>query len=294
MRLPEIAAVRALAERIVQSGLLPGSFALKYAQCRLDQDFASYVCDSILYAMVAFAIAAAAFGLWLCVQALSGGSPPWPEIACPVAGGLIAAAAVVYLRAYAVSSLKAFRGALIDANVVHVVGLMRAMAGYDVPLKRMLVNLSNLGDVYGEDVALEAAYALSLIEEDGMDVISALRVAQSTSPSAEWQELLIGVAAVYNSGGSLRDYLQGRYAALADRKTLEVRRYNEKVQGTSSIYLSVIGIAAIFIAIINLVFNMAGMLSGDALVWIDALAVVPLGSFIAVKALHAAYPEASP
>jgi archaellum biogenesis protein FlaJ (TadC family) len=175
---------------------------------------------------------------------------------------------------------------LIDANAIHAVGLMLAMAGYNVPLKRMLMNLSNLGSVYGQDIALEASYALALIEEDGMDVISALRAAQSSSPSAVWQELLIGTAAVYNSGGSLRDYLQGRYTALADKKTLDIRRYNEKVQGASSIYLSVIGIAAIFIAIINLVFNMAGMLAGDVLIWIDALVVVPAGSFLVIKVLH--------
>jgi hypothetical protein len=39
---------------------------------------------------------------------------------------------------------------------------------------------------------------------------------------------------------------------------------------------------------------MAGMLAGDVLVWIDALVIVPLGSFIAVKILRAAYPEADP
>ena len=35
-------------------------------------------------------------------------------------------------------------------------------------------------------------------------------------------------------------------------------------------------------------------LAGDALIWIDALVVVPLGSFVAIKALKAAHPEADP
>lgn len=293
MRLPELSVARALACRAIQSGLL-GGYAAKYEQCRLDRDFAEYVYRSILLAAMALIVVAAAFGGWLSLQLAAGKSISWPEAAYLIAAGLIAAMVVFYFRLYSVSSLKNYRGALIDANAVHATGLMLAMAGYNVPLKRMLLNLSNLGCVYGEDIALEATYALSLIEEDGMDVISALRVAQSTSPSAIWQELLIGVAAVYNSGGSLREYLQGRYASLAEKKALEVRRYNERVQGMSSIYLSVIGIAAIFIAIINLVFNMAGMLAGDVLVWIDALVVVPAGSFVVIKALHAAYPEASP
>jgi archaellum biogenesis protein FlaJ (TadC family) len=236
----------------------------------------------------------AVIGAWLLLRSHAGETITWTDVTFPVAAGLAIAAAVFYLRLYSVSSLRDYRGALIDANAIHAVGLMLAMASYDVPLKRMLVNLSNLGSVYGQDIALEAAYALALMEEDGMDVISALRLAQAASPSPVWQELLIGTAAVYNSGGSLRDYLQDRYMSLADRKALEVRRYNEKVQGVASIYLSVIGIAAIFIAIINLVFNMAGMLAGDVLVWIDALVVVPAGSFIVIKVLQAAYPEASP
>ena len=267
---------------------------MKYEQCRLEADFAGYLYSSILLSAAAFTVTAVAVGFSLLLAAVRGEVPPWLWAAGPVAIGLIVAAIVFYFRLYAISSLKDYRGALIDVNLVHATGLMLAMAGYNVPIKRMLKNLSNLGDVFGEDLALEATYALSLIDENGMDVISALRVAQATSPSAAWQELLIGIAAIYNSGGSLREYLRGRYEALAERKVLEVRKYNEKVQGASSVYLSAIGIGAVFIAVISLVFNMAGMLAGNVLVWVDALAIVPAGSFIIVKALRAAYPEDSP
>jgi len=282
-----------MASAVSRSRLL-GSYATKYEQCRLDGDFAGYVYRSTLLSVAIFLIVTAIAGAWLFRRLYAGGAVSVLDGVCLIMAGLAVAGAAFYLRLYSVSSLRNYRGALIDANAIHAVGLMLAMAGYNVPLKRMLLNLSNLGSVYGQDIALEAAYALALIEEDGMDVISALRAAQSASPSAVWQELLIGTAAVYNSGGSLQEYLQGRYASLADKKTLEIRRYNEKVQGVSSIYLSVIGIAAIFIAIINLVFNMAGMVAGDVLVWIDALVVVPAGSFMVIKVLHAAYPEAAP
>ncbi len=268
-----------------------GSYAVRYGQCRLDRDFADYLYSSMHLCAVVFIMIAASACAWLLA---AGKTMSVIEASYPLASGMVAAVAVFYGRLYYVSSLKNFRGALIDANAIHAVGLMLAMAGYNVPIKRMLHNLSNLESVYGRDIALEATYALSLIDEDGMDVISALQMAQSSSPSVVWQELLIGIAAIYNSGGNLRDYLQGKYEALAAKKALDVRRYNETVQGVSSIYLTVIGIAAIFIAIINLVFNMAGMIAGDVLVWIDALVIVPLGSFIAVKSLQAAYPEADP
>jgi archaellum biogenesis protein FlaJ (TadC family) len=293
MSFPEIAAARKAASSVSRSSLL-GGYAMKYEQCRFDGDFARYIYRSALLSIAAFLLVTTAAGAWLLQRPYAGGTLSMGDGVCLITAGLAVAIATFYLRLYSISSLRHYRGALIDANAIHAVGLMLAMAGYNVPLKRMLLNLSNLGGVYGKDIALEAAYALALIEEDGMDVISALRAAQSASPSAVWQELLIGTAAAYNSGGSLREYLQGRYTSLADKKTLEIRRYNEKVQGVASIYLSVIGIAAIFIAIINLVFNMAGMLAGDVLVWIDALVVVPAGSFLVIKVLQAAYPEATP
>jgi archaeal flagellar protein FlaJ len=293
MNYPEIAVVRRLAFRISRSGLL-GNYAVKYEQCRLEADFAGFVYDSTLLAAAALLIVLAAIGPWLLARLMAGGIISPTDLLCLLLASLLVAVAVFTFRLYWISSLRNYRGALIDANAIHAVGLMLAMAGYDVPLKRMLLNLSHMESVYGQDIALEATYALALIEEDGMDVISALRLAQSTAPSAVWQELLIGTAAIYTSGGSLREYLQDRYESLADKKMLDVRRYNEKVQGVASIYLSLIGIAAIFIAIINLVFNMAGMLAGDVLVWIDALVVVPAGSFVVIKVLQAAYPEASP
>lgn len=293
MNYPDIAAIRRLAFQASRSSLL-GSYAAKYEQCRLDGDFAGFVYGSTMLAVAALIILMAAIGVWLLARLIDGGVVSMTGILCLMLASILVAVAIFSFRLYWISSLRNYRGALIDANAIHAVGLMLAMAGYDVPLKRMLLNLSHLESVYGQDIALEATYALALIEEDGMDVISALRLAQSTAPSAVWQELLIGTAAVYTSGGSLREYLQDRYASLADKKTLDVRRYNEKVQGVASIYLSLIGIAAIFIAIINLVFNMAGMLSGDVLVWIDALVVVPAGSFVVIKVLQAAYPEASP
>jgi archaellum biogenesis protein FlaJ (TadC family) len=293
MNYPEIAVVRRLAFQISRSGLL-GNYAVKYEQCRLEGDFAGFVYGSALLAAAAMLIVLAAIGPWLLARLMVGGIVSPADLLCLLLASLLVAVAVFFFRLYWISSLRNYRGALIDANAIHAVGLMLAMAGYDVPLKRMLLNLSHLESVYGQDIALEATYALALIEEDGMDVISAMRLAQSTAPSAVWQELLIGTAAVYTSGGSLREYLQDRYESLADKKTLDVRRYNEKVQGVASIYLSLIGIAAIFIAIINLVFNMAGMLAGDVLVWIDALVMVPAGSFVVIKVLQAAYPEASP
>jgi archaeal flagellar protein FlaJ len=293
MNYPDIAAFRRLASRVSRSSLLE-PYAAKYEQCRLDGDFAGFVYGSALLALAALVISLIAIGAWRYTTIEAGGAAAPGEVIGLLLASMTVGVAVFYFRLYSISTLRNYRGALIDANAIHAVGLMLAMAGYDVPLKRMLLNLSNLGSVYGQDIALEAAYALALVEEDGLDVISALRLAQHTSPSPVWQELLIGTAAVYNSGGSLQEYLQDRYASLADKKALEVRRYNEKVQGVSSIYLSLIGIAAIFVAIINLVFNMAGMLSGDVLVWIDGLVVVPAGSFVVIKVLQAAYPEAVP
>ena len=177
MSYPEPVAFRRLVVMASRSSLLE-SYAIKFEQCRLDGDFACFVYRSALLAIAAAVIAMAATGSWLLWQFSAGGVPSWTDAAIPLAAGIAVGFAIFYFRLYSISSLRNYRGALIDANAIHAVGLMLAMAGYNVPLKRMLLNLSRMGSVYGEDIALEAAHALALIEEDGMDVISALRLAR--------------------------------------------------------------------------------------------------------------------
>lgn len=292
MSFPEIWPIRSIASTMAGSSWMQ-RYLITYDQCRLDQEFSCYIYSSGLIAGLAFVLTLVACGL-LYVLKWQAGDTQYMIGILALPGAALVASIIFFCRLYWISSLRDFRGALIDVNAIHAVGMMLAMTGYNVPLIRIFRSLSNLGSVYGQDIALEATYILSLVEEDGMDLISAMRKAQSTSPSALWKELLIGITAIYSSGGSLRDYLQGRYESLAERKVLGVRKYNETLQGISSIYLSIIGIGAIFVAIINLVFSMAGMLGGDALVWIDAIVIVPLGSMIIIKALQAANPEAVP
>ena len=281
----EAAILRSASDRLAAAASACRS---NYERCRPDVDFSEWMYRTVLTSLGAFILVAACSAAYLLAVQGAGLS----ALALAPASGLAAAFFVYYARSYSVKSRKDYRGALIDASLVHVVGFMLTMAESNVPLNKMFSNISNLGSVYGEDIAIEAAYILSLVEEDGMDVVSALRAAQSASPSVAWQELLIGIAEVYGSGGSLKEYLKGKYQALTDRKRLDVKRYNDSIQGLSSIYLSIVGIASMFISLINLVFNMAGWLSGDTLVWLDAVVIVPLGSLIVVYIMKASDPEA--
>ncbi|BAI62643.1 conserved hypothetical protein [Methanocella paludicola SANAE] len=260
-----------------------------YEKCRPERVFEDWMLRTAALTLIASIAAVVASGLYIILSGMY--ADPLVLAVVPVSG-VLTGVATFYARSYTVRSNKDYRGALIDASIVHVIGFMLTMAESNVPLKKMFQNISNLGDVYGEDVALEATYILSLVEEDGMDVVSALRLAQSTSPSIAWQELLIGIAEVYGSGGSLKEYLRGKYQAFTERKRMDMRKFNDSVQGLSSIYLSLVGIASIFVSLINLVFNMAGWLANDSFVWLDAIVVVPLGSFIVIRMIKASNPEA--
>lgn len=265
-----------------------GGVRSNYEKCRLDLDFGEWMYRTVLISIAAcVAVAICALFVLIMTDAL----PVILSAVCAISLGFVAAACVYYGRAYAVKSQKDYRGAIIEANLVHAIGFMLTMAESNVPLKKMFENVSNLSEVYGDDIALESTYVLSLVEEDGMDVISAIRKAQASSPAAAWQELLIGIAEVHGSGGSLKEYLKGKYLAFIERKRMDVKKYNDSVQGLSSVFLSIVGIASIFVSIINLVFNMAGWLSNDSFVWLDALVIVPLGSFTVIRVLKAANPE---
>lgn len=266
-----------------------GALRSSYEKCRLDAGLDEWMYRTLLISLSAAVAAGIGYGALLAAAGIAADALSVAILPAVAAGaGLLA----YNLRAYAIRSTKDYRGALIDAGIVHAVGLMLTMAESNVPLKNMFVNISNLGSVYGRDIALESTYILALVDEDGMDIVSALRQAQAVSPSPAWQELLIGIAEVYGSGGSLRKYLRGKHQAFTERKRMDVRQFNDSVQGLSSVFLSLVGIASIFVAIINLVFNMAGWLANDSFVWLDALVVVPLGSFVVVRLVRASNPEA--
>ena len=288
---PEIGLVRRASGRLSSSRWL-ARYSTTYEKCRLDLDFSEFVYSTCIYALAVATMVLVA-GAVIAVLASARGVQYWgtytPVYTIGVA--LATMTLIFYGRLWSVVSQKDYRGALVDSTMVYAVSLMLAMASFNVPVKRIFLNLSNLSDVYGKELSLEATYVLSLVEEDGMDVLSAMRKAQASSPSLLWQELLIGITAVYSSGGGLKEYLDGRYRMLSEKKMMDVRRYNETVQGMASVYLSAIGIASIFVAILNLVFNMTGMASGNTLVWIDAAVIVPLGSFTIARLLKAASPE---
>jgi archaellum biogenesis protein FlaJ (TadC family) len=260
-----------------------------YEKCRPERGFEEWMYRTVLLVLFASVMAVACSCLFI---AISGAYADLMLVTMVPVSGAAASLLTYYARAYSIRSTKDYRGALIDASLVHAIGFMLTMAESNVPMKKMFENISNLGDVYGDDIALEATYILSLVDEDGMDIVSALRKAQAVSPSAAWQELLIGIAEVYGSGGSLDEYLKSKYQALTERKRMDVKKYNDSVQGLSSVYLSLVGIASIFVSLINLVFNMAGWLANDSFVWLDALAVVPLGSFVVIRMMRASNPEA--
>lgn len=287
--MPESAALRAFAANILSSGKME-RFIADYEKCRMDVTPEDHLYTTFLYSVTAASLVALCCIIYLAGMLLNGTIGLLP-ILLSILATVASAVLIYYARMFTVRSNKDYRGALIDASAVHAVGFMLTMAESNVPLKRMFFNLSNLKAIYGEDIALESSYILSLVDEDGMDILSALGKAQATSPSAAWQDLLIGIAGVYSGGGSLKDYLKGRYDTLAEQKKANVRRFNGTVQGLSSIFLSVVGIAAIFVALINLVFNMASLFSSDALVWLDALIIVPLGTFAMMSVLRAANPE---
>jgi archaellum biogenesis protein FlaJ (TadC family) len=288
LKWPEFEPVRNFSKVIERSGRADGFF-LNYEKCRLDLD-----ADEYLYRTAILAACIAIMGYICLISAIITGVIIFGLNSLPIILSIpiMIGVAIFYTRLFSIKSLKDYRGAMIDAKAVHATGFMLTMAESNVPLKRMFQNLSNLADVYGEDIALESTYVLALVDEDGMDIISAINKAQSTSPSGIWQELLIGMVGVYRSGGCLKEFLKGKYDSLAERKRTDIRKFNGTVQGLSSIYLSIVGVSAIFIALINLVFNMAGLFSNDSLIWLDSLIIVPIGSYVVMRIIRVSNPEA--
>ncbi len=96
-----------------------------YEKCRPERAFEDWMLRTSALALLASAVAIIGSGLYII---LSGTYTDPKMLAIVPASGILAWAATFYARSYTIRSNKDYRGALIDASIVHVIGFMLTMA----------------------------------------------------------------------------------------------------------------------------------------------------------------------
>jgi len=130
----------------------------------------------------------------------------------------------------------------------------------------------------------------------GYDLSTALKTVATTTPSKPFRELLIGIVATVEGGGSLKTYLDNKADEAMTSYRLERKKYVETLSTYSDIYTGILIAAPLLflttLAIINVLGGKIGGLTVQTLSTVGVYGVIPLMNILFMLFLNVMQPEA--
>jgi len=177
----------------------------------------------------------------------------------------------------------------IDATLPYAINYVTSMSTAGITPAEVFRLLGD-SPIYGQS-AVEARYVAREIDIFGRDLIDALRLVSSTTPSKRMKEFLQGAMASISSGGNLTEYFRTK----ADQYALENRQTQKLFLDTLGLiaesYVTAMVAGTLFLIILQSIMS---VLSGDnnpmflyAVVYI----MIPLGSIAFVVMISSMTPE---
>ncbi|MFA4825315.1 MAG: type II secretion system F family protein [Methanoregula sp.] len=177
----------------------------------------------------------------------------------------------------------------IDATLPYAINYVTSMSTAGITPAEVFRLLGD-SPIYGQS-SVEARYVAREIDIFGRDLIDALRLVSSTTPSKRMKEFLQGAMASISSGGNLTDYFRTK----ADQYALENRQTQKLFLDTLGLiaesYVTAMVAGTLFLIILQSIMS---VLSGDnrpmflyAVVYI----MIPLGSVAFVVMISTMTPE---
>lgn len=201
-----------------------------------------------------------------------------------VFGGLTFAAFLIYPGIEAGN-----RRRKIDASLPYAINYVTSMSTAGITPAEVFRLLGD-SPIYGE-CSVEARYVAREIDIFGRDLIDALRVVSSSTPSKRMKEFLQGSMASISSGGNLTDYFRTK----ADQYALENRQTQKQFLDMLALiaesYVTAMVAGTLFLIILQSIMS---VLSGDnrpLFLYAVVYAMIPLGSIAFVVMISTMTPE---
>jgi flagellar protein FlaJ len=178
----------------------------------------------------------------------------------------------------------------IDASLPYAINYITSMSTAGITPAEIFRLLGD-SPIYGQS-AVEARYIAREIDIFGRDLIDALRLVSSSTPSKRMKEFLQGSMAAISSGGNLTDYFRTK----AEQYSIENRQNQKLFLDTLGLiaesYVTAMVAGTLFLIILQSIMS---VLSGDnkpmflyAVIYI----MIPLGSIAFVVMISSMTPEA--
>ena len=177
----------------------------------------------------------------------------------------------------------------IDATLPYAINYVTSMSTAGITPAEVFRLLGD-SPIYGQS-AVEARYVAREIDIFGRDLIDALRLVSSTTPSKRMKEFLQGAMASISSGGNLTDYFRTK----ADQYALENRQTQKLFLDTLGLiaesYVTTMVAGTLFLIILQSIMS---VLSGDnkpMFLYAVVYLMIPLGSIAFVVMISSMTPE---
>jgi flagellar protein FlaJ len=177
----------------------------------------------------------------------------------------------------------------IDASLPYAINYITSMSTAGITPAEVFRLLGD-SPIYGE-CAVEARYIAREIDIFGRDLIDALRLVGSSTPSARMKEFLQGAMASISSGGNLTDYFRTKAAqyALENRQTQKL--FLETLGLISESYVTALVAGMLFLIILQSIMS---VLSGEKIplfLYAIIYIMIPFGSIGFVVMVQTMTPE---
>jgi archaeal flagellar protein FlaJ len=177
----------------------------------------------------------------------------------------------------------------IDATLPYAINYVTSMSTAGITPAEVFRLLGD-SPIYGQS-AVEARYVAREIDIFGRDLIDALRLVSSTTPSKRMKEFLQGAMASISSGGNLTEYFRTK----ADQYALENRQTQKLFLDTLGLiaesYVTAMVAGTLFLIILQSIMS---VLSGDnkpMFLYAVVYLMIPLGSIAFVVMISSMTPE---
>jgi flagellar protein FlaJ len=185
------------------------------------------------------------------------------------------------------------RNRMIKDDLPFVIIHMAAVAGSGAKPLSMFKLIANSGEYQGLEGEIKKI--LNYVNLFGYNLSTALKTVAATTPSPRFRDLLTGMIATMESGGSMKSYLQGMADDAMHTYSLERKKYVEILSTYSDIYTGILIAAPLLfmvtLAIINLLGGTIGGLSVSILAIIGTYLIIPVLNIAFVLFLNIMQPE---
>jgi flagellar protein FlaJ len=177
----------------------------------------------------------------------------------------------------------------IDANLPYAINYVTAMSSAGIPPAEIF-RLLGSSSIYGQS-ATEARFVALEIDLYGRDLIDALRLVSSTTPSYRMKEFLQGAMGCISSGSNLTDYFRTKanQYALENRQTQKM--FLETLGLIAESYVTAMVAGPLFLIILQSIMSVISKQSQPLFLYMIIYILIPLGSLGFVVLISAMTPE---